>query len=105
MGVTCDFCAKKTTTWERQVLHILPNTIFFHLKRFELNFETFRHEKSNQRFEFPLDIDLEPYTKEGLIRIDKEAKKAQADEQKKDDKEEKNDAADASVDDDEKYSV
>merc|ERR1712228_868797 len=70
-GVTCDFCQKKTQTLKRQVLHTLPNTIFFHLKRFELNFETFRHEKSNQRFEFPLDIDLEPYTKEGLIRRDK----------------------------------
>merc|ERR1712130_223886 len=83
-GVTCDHCAKKTTTLKRQVLHTLPNTIFFHLKRFELNFKTFRHEKSNQRFEFPLDIDLEPYTKEGLIRRDKEQKKKQSEEKKED---------------------
>jgi len=71
-GVSCDHCQKKCLTFKRQVLHTLPNTIFFHLKRFELNFETFRHEKSNQRFEFPLEIDLEPYTREGLKRIESE---------------------------------
>merc|ERR1712154_384362 len=111
-GVSCDFCQKKCQTLKRQVLHTLPNTIFFHLKRFELNFETFRHEKSNQRFEFPLDVDLEPYTKEGLIRRDKEQKKKQA-EEKKDDKEEnkQNDQQQQQEDvnktdaDDEKYSV
>merc|ERR1712130_907882 len=66
-GVQCDHCQKKCTTLKRQVLHTLPNTIFFHLKRFELNFETFRHEKSNQRFEFPQSLNLEPYTKEGIL--------------------------------------
>merc|ERR1712173_250276 len=109
-GVTCDHCAKKTKTLKRQVLHALPNTIFFHLKRFELNFETFRHEKSNQRFEFPLDVDLEPYTKEGMIRLDKEKKKQQAEEKKDDKEENKNDQqqqddANAADGDDEKYSV
>eukprot|EP01084_Bolivina_argentea_P313674 543215_1 len=71
-GVSCDHCAKKCQTLKRQVLHTLPNTIFFHLKRFELNFETFRHEKSNQRFEFPTEINLEPYTREGLQRRESE---------------------------------
>ena len=84
-GVSCDHCQKKCQTLKRQVLHTLPNTIFFHLKRFELNFETFRHEKSNQRFEFPTEIDLEPFTREGLERREKEKKK---DAEKKDDKEE-----------------
>jgi len=68
------FVKKKCKTLKRQVLHILPNTIFFHLKRFELNFETFRHEKSNQRFEFPEEINLEPYTREGLARRENEKK-------------------------------
>lgn len=32
--------------------HLLPsNTMIFHLKRFELNYETFMHEKLNNRFE------------------------------------------------------
>jgi len=83
-GVSCDHCQKKCSTLKRQVLHTLPNTIFFHLKRFELNFETFRHEKSNQRFEFPTEIDLEPYTREGLRR--REAEQQQAAEQEQDNK-------------------
>jgi hypothetical protein len=33
--------------------------------RFELNFETFQHEKLNNRFAFPLAVDLEPFTKQG----------------------------------------
>ncbi|ETO15830.1 ubiquitin domain-containing protein [Reticulomyxa filosa] len=70
-GVHCDACNKKCNTLKREVLHQLPNSLFVHLKRFELNFETFRHEKSNQRFEFPDEIDLEPYTKEGLDRLEK----------------------------------
>src|SRR5256885_1142141 len=48
--------------------------MIMHLKRFELNFETFQHEKLNNRFDFPLVINLEPYTKEGLARRDAESK-------------------------------
>ncbi|ETO14021.1 Ubiquitin carboxyl-terminal hydrolase family protein [Reticulomyxa filosa] len=86
-GVECDTCNKKCNTLKREVLNKLPNTVFVHLKvkkkkcaliennnnkkRFELNFETFRHEKSNQRFEFPEELNLEPFTKEGLNRIEK----------------------------------
>ena len=66
-GVQCD-------TLKREVLFKLLNKVFFHLKRFELIFETFRHEKPNQRFEFLEEIELEPYTREGLDRIDKENK-------------------------------
>jgi len=35
-------------------------------RRFELNFETFQHDKVNSRFAFPTEINLEPYTKEGV---------------------------------------
>lgn len=40
-----------------------------------MNFETFQHEKVNNRFEFPLRIDLEPYTKEGLARLEAEKRR------------------------------
>merc|ERR1712154_666050 len=100
-GVSCDFCQKKCQTLKRQVLHTLPNTIFFHLKRFELNFETFRHEKSNARWEFPLEIDLEPYTKEGLLRRDNEQKEKKENENK--DNAQQNESEEVTKD--EKYSV
>ena len=38
----------------------------FHLKRFELNFDTFRREKVNDAFPFPKFLNMYPYTKEGL---------------------------------------
>ncbi|ETO16136.1 Ubiquitin carboxyl-terminal hydrolase family protein, partial [Reticulomyxa filosa] len=69
--VQCEACNKKCTTLKREVLYKLGNSVIVHLKRFELNFETFRHEKSNQRFEFPEELDLEQYTKEGLDRLEK----------------------------------
>lgn len=69
-GVNCDHCGKKTDTHMRTVLSKLPNSIVFHLKRFQLNFETFMNEKLNNRFEFPMEINLEPFTREGMIRSD-----------------------------------
>ncbi|SPQ99121.1 unnamed protein product (mitochondrion) [Plasmodiophora brassicae] len=66
-GVNCDSCGTRSnTTFKRVVLDDLPNTLIFHLKRFELNFETFMNEKLNNRFEFPLRVNMEPYTKRAL---------------------------------------
>ena len=64
----CDACGKKTEITKRAVIGKLSRTMIFHLKRFELNWQTFQHEKLNNRFEFPMEIDLEPYTKEGVHR-------------------------------------
>ena len=72
--VNCDKCGKRADMNKRTVLHELHHSIIFHLKRFELNFQTFQHEKLNDRFEFPLSINLEPYTKEGVSRRDIEEK-------------------------------
>jgi len=46
----------------------LPNTLIFHLNRFTINMKTFQHEKLHHRFEFPMNVDLYPYTREGLKR-------------------------------------
>ena len=51
---------------KRQCFSQLSNTIIFHLKRFELNFDTFRREKVNDFFPFPMALDMRPYTKVGL---------------------------------------
>ena len=73
-GVQCDACGIKTETKKRDVINQLPNTLIIHLKRFELNFETWRNEKVNSRFEFPIHLNVEPYTREGLQRIEMEEK-------------------------------
>ncbi|RYH32606.1 hypothetical protein EON65_00275 [archaeon] len=51
---------------KRQCISTLSDTVIFHLKRFELNFDTFIREKVNDMFEFPTVLDLHPYTKMGL---------------------------------------
>jgi len=70
----CDSCNARVEIDKRQVLSELSNTVVFHLKRFELDFQTFQHEKVNSRFEFPLRLNLEPFTKEGVARMEQEEK-------------------------------
>ena len=83
--INCAVCQRKADLTKRVALGSLSNIFIFHLKRFELNFETFQHEKLNNkcarsclmfrlssacRFDFPIVVNLEPYTKEGLARRD-----------------------------------
>ncbi|GBG23832.1 Ubiquitin carboxyl-terminal hydrolase 24 [Hondaea fermentalgiana] len=56
----------KLRTLKRQCIAELSDVVFVHLKRFRLNWATLMTEKINSRFEFPLEIDFFPYTKEGL---------------------------------------
>jgi hypothetical protein len=51
---------------KRQCIGSLSESVIFHLKRFELNFDTFLREKVNDEFTFPNTIDLYPYSREGL---------------------------------------
>jgi ubiquitin carboxyl-terminal hydrolase 34 len=45
----------------------LNDSIVFHLKRFEINFDTFRREKVNDSFPFPKMINMKPFTKEYIL--------------------------------------
>lgn len=51
---------------KRTVFDALPNTLMLHLNRFEMNFETFQTEKVSTRFEFPHELDMYPYSREGV---------------------------------------
>ena len=59
--------APRANITKRQCISRLSDTLILHLKRFELNFDTFRREKVNDAFAFPLQLDMLPYTKEGLL--------------------------------------
>ncbi len=63
----CEFCNKKVDILKRQVISKLPPTLCIALKRFELDFNTFQSIKINSRMEFPLDLDMRPYTAETLL--------------------------------------
>ena len=53
----------------RTVLGKLPPNVVLHLNRFKMNLDTFQTEKINTRFDFPMRLDLEPFTKEVKRRI------------------------------------
>ncbi|OQR84216.1 ubiquitin-specific protease [Achlya hypogyna] len=52
-------------THKRISLHTLPQVLVFHLKRFEFDYETMQQIKLHDRFEFPTELDMRRYTKEG----------------------------------------
>jgi len=79
----CSECNKKVDTLRRTSLKILPSTIALAFKRFALDFVTFQTTKLNDKMTFPDNLNLKPYTKEGLAwaeynAIIKEGKKAKA---------------------------
>ena len=54
---------------KRTVLGKLPPNVVLHLNRFKMNLDTFQTEKVNTRFDFPVDLDLEPFTKEVCVCV------------------------------------
>ncbi len=56
----------KLPTTKRVLLKSLPESLIIHLKRFEFDFELMQQMKINDRYEFPMELDLYPYTKEGV---------------------------------------
>ena len=57
-------------TRKRSTIQKLPPCLPIHLKRFDLDYTTFQTIKLNERFEFPLEINLFPYTLEGRAYYD-----------------------------------
>merc|ERR1712091_584884 len=62
--LTCDNCNEKTDSAKYVRFSRLPPILTFSLNRFELDYQTWQRKKVNQRFEFPLEVDLYKYTKE-----------------------------------------
>jgi ubiquitin carboxyl-terminal hydrolase 9/24 len=54
------------TALRRVCIKTLPNTLIIVLRRFEFNYDTMRRKKINDYIEFPFEIDMEPYTQEGI---------------------------------------
>ena len=71
----CDKCDKKVAALKRACIKRLPRTLVLALKRFEYNFDTMQRVKCNDYCEFPMELDMEPYTQEGLKRLEKQKEK------------------------------
>lgn len=60
-----------TDLYKRAVLGHLPDTLVMQFKRFQFNFDTFEQEKLNSRLEFPHELDLYAFTREGVAAAEK----------------------------------
>jgi ubiquitin C-terminal hydrolase len=60
----CEQCGCKVDAVKRACFKKLPHTLCVHLKRFEFDYETMQRLKLKSRFEFPLDLDMTPFTVE-----------------------------------------
>lgn len=70
----CEEVCRKVDAVKRTCIKALPHTLVVHLKRFEFDYENMNRWKVRDRFEFPLSLDMWPYTVEGLA--EQEAKEA-----------------------------
>nr|CAD7589819.1 unnamed protein product [Timema genevievae] len=68
----CDKCNKKVVTVKRLCVKKLPPILAIQLKRFEYDFERVCAIKFNDYFEFPRDLDMDPYTVSGLAKLEGE---------------------------------
>jgi len=62
----CEQCSKKVDAFKRVAVRTLPTSLCIHLKRFDFDYETMQRLKVKDRFEFPMQLNLEPFTVEGL---------------------------------------
>jgi ubiquitin C-terminal hydrolase len=62
----CDHCEAKVSALKRSCIRHLPNTLILALRRFEFNYDTMQRVKLNDYCEFPMDLDMHPFTLEGL---------------------------------------
>lgn len=68
----CEKCNKKVDTVKRLCIKKLPKILAIQLKRFDYDWERECAIKFNDYFEFPRELDMEPYTVRGLAKIEGE---------------------------------
>eukprot|EP00936_MAST-01D_sp_MAST-1D-sp1_P002993 g2993.t1 len=73
--VFCDNCNDKCDMTFATCIDSLPNVLPLHLKRFDLDLRTFRTVKLNQRISFPLELDMHPYTEQGIKQRERRRKR------------------------------
>ena len=59
-AIKCSVCEKPADCVRRHSIETLPDTLIIHLKRFDIDYNTFETVKLNNRIEFPMSIDMFP---------------------------------------------
>lgn len=67
----CGICDERVTATRRVCISKLPSVLAVHLKRFEFDFELRKNVKLNDRCEFPLRLNVFPYTKQAYDEQEK----------------------------------
>jgi len=62
MDIDCEVCGKRTETEKGIQINKLPPALTLSLNRFELDYETWQRKKINDKFEYPLELDMYKYT-------------------------------------------
>jgi len=70
----CEQCKMKVKTVKRVSIKKLPSYLFLSLQRFTFNFDTLTRIKANDYCEFPLEINMLPYTQQYLNKMEKSRK-------------------------------
>lgn len=73
----CEKCNKKIDAVKRTCIRKLPPVLAIQLKRFDYDWEREIAVKSNEYFEFPRELDMEPYTVRGVAQLEREQQKQQ----------------------------
>jgi ubiquitin C-terminal hydrolase len=66
----CDHCESKVTAVRRVCVKYLPNILMITLRRFEFNYDSMKRLKVNDYCEFPMELDMENFTQEGIERLE-----------------------------------
>ncbi|XP_070258877.1 ubiquitin carboxyl-terminal hydrolase 9X isoform X2 [Myotis yumanensis] len=66
----CEKCDKKVDTVKRLLIKKLPSVLAIQLKRFDYDWERECAVKFNDYFEFPRELDMEPYTVSGVSKLE-----------------------------------
>jgi len=70
----CEECKMKVKTVKRVSIKKLPNYLIFTLKRFEYDFDMNARVKVNDYCEFPLELNMEPFTQQHLKKMERPRK-------------------------------
>ncbi|XP_057352255.1 probable ubiquitin carboxyl-terminal hydrolase FAF-X isoform X2 [Manis pentadactyla] len=68
----CEKCDKKVDTVKRLLIKKLPPVLAIQLKRFGYDWERDCPVKFNDYFEFPRELDMEPYTVPGVAKLERD---------------------------------
>uniref|UniRef100_A0A0G4F3Y3 USP domain-containing protein n=1 Tax=Chromera velia CCMP2878 TaxID=1169474 RepID=A0A0G4F3Y3_9ALVE len=72
----CLECDARVTTLKRQCFGRLPDTLLLQLKRFEFDYDAMTKFKVNDYLQFPTELDMKPYTRQGLHEAEAEQGRA-----------------------------